>query len=122
MNKETYEHVRSAFDELGEISDTGLQTIDAENIMEARKQLAWSLRRFGVEYEDGIPTEAAALAPEDGSDDLAVRAYEHRFQMVDKDATVDIPTDAVGVTTDTFGDSVTVHYLVPATEASDDAE
>ncbi len=40
--------------------------------------------------------------------------YEHRHQMVDKEDTIEIPDDAVGITTDTFGDSMTVHYLVPA--------
>jgi hypothetical protein len=39
--------------------------------------------------------------------------YEHRHQMVAKDSTIDIPDNATGITTDTFGDQMTVHYLVP---------
>jgi len=39
--------------------------------------------------------------------------YEHRHKMVPKGETIEIPDTAIGVTADTFGDDMTVHYLVP---------
>jgi hypothetical protein len=46
--------------------------------------------------------------------------YEHVYEMVDKDGTVEIPDGAIGVTPDTFGDCMTVHYLKPVDSVADD--
>lgn len=67
MKADDYDRIRTAFDELGQVAPSSLRTIDEENVRVARRQLAWSLRRWGVEFEGGIPDVAARLAP-DGID------------------------------------------------------
>lgn len=39
--------------------------------------------------------------------------YEHVRKSFDKGETVDVPDDAVGITTDTFSTFVSVNYLMP---------
>lgn len=114
MQAETYERILAAFETLGEIGDPALRTIDTENVMEARKQLAWSLRRYGTEHGEGIPTEAAALT-EDAVDAPADPPTTYRYvkESFDPEETIDIPEDAVGVTLDSFSDMATVRYLIP---------
>lgn len=55
MNKETYDKIEEAYDLLNTI-ETGeecdLRRIDWENVEEAQKQLAWSIRRWGVEFDE----------------------------------------------------------------------
>lgn len=66
MQRDDYDRLRRAFDDLGQLGASDLRTIDKENAQEARRQLAWSLRRWGTEFEGGIPDAAARLAPDGG--------------------------------------------------------
>lgn len=45
--------------------------------------------------------------------------YEHRHVTADKGESIEIPEDAIGVTTGQIGTMVTVHFLVPM-ESDDD--
>jgi len=94
MNANDYEHIRAAFNELGQIGASSCRTIDKENVTEARRQLAWSLRRWGTEYEVGVPPAAARLAPDAETSSEAIVAGPHD-QLREAASLIDDAGDAI---------------------------